>query len=71
MNVGRLMLFCAALASTAIASSGRIAVQPPHSVWYKHVRPSRETAAAPLVVLHGGPQVPSDYLFDLEAIVEE
>ena len=64
------MLLWAAVVG-AVTESGRIAVQPPHTVWFKQVRPVCETAAPPLVVLHGGPQVPSDYLFDLEAIVEE
>ena len=42
-----------------------------HSFWYRIARPDlmqTKGAAAPLVVCHGGPQVPSDYLFGLEGL---
>ena len=40
-----------------------------HKLWYKWSRqPESAAGLAPLVVLHGGPQVPSDYLFDMERV---
>lgn len=41
-----------------------------HRLWFRVCRPEllRERNVAPLVVVHGGPQVPSDYLFDLEKV---
>ena len=41
-----------------------------HEIWYKLVRPMTLTSkqALPLVVLHGGPGVPSDYLFPLSEL---
>jgi proline iminopeptidase len=41
-----------------------------HRLWFRVVSPEllRAGGPAPLVVLHGGPQVPSDYLFDLERL---
>lgn len=49
---------------------GRILVQSGrHKLWYRVTQSLDKSSGgskhAPLVVLHGGPQVPSDYLFDL------
>lgn len=56
-------------ASTPRPQEGRIPVQSGrHELWYRTTRPLSTDAtgeSVPLVVLHGGPQVPSDYLFDL------
>ena len=44
--------------------------QQEHELWYKLVRPMTLSSkqALPLVVLHGGPGVPSDYLFPLDKL---
>lgn len=42
-----------------------------HKLWFRVHRPEllqSASAPAPLLVVHGGPQVPSDYLFDLAKI---
>lgn len=41
-----------------------------HTLWYRLVRPMALSSqkGSPLVVLHGGPQVPSDYLFPLSGV---
>ena len=53
--------------AVALAPSGTVRVRDgAHGLWYKTVSPpSGAPLAAPLVVLHGGPGVPSDYLFPL------
>ena len=58
--------FTAAL-STA-ATEGFVKSSAGHKLWYRIANPKSLDAAAPLVVCHGGPQVPSDYLFDLEQL---
>mmetsp|Transcript_13959 Transcript_13959/g.23129 ORF Transcript_13959/g.23129 Transcript_13959/m.23129 type:complete len:308 (-) Transcript_13959:84-1007(-) len=72
MHSNKVVINLLAFLTTADAISvetGYIPVQGHHRVWYKVVRPAPDTAALPpLVVLHGGPQVPSDYLFDIEAL---
>jgi len=47
-----------------------VAVQGDHKLWYRLVRPMTVSSqkGRPLVVLHGGPQVPSDYLFPLTGV---
>lgn len=48
---------------------GRVTLSAGHKLWYKVIRPSLlEEGPPPLLVCHGGPQVPSDYLFDLEGV---
>jgi len=50
---------------------GSVAVQEgEHKLWYRLVRPMSVSSqkGRPLVVLHGGPQVPSDYLFPLTGV---
>ena len=52
-------------------AQGRISVQNGrHEVWYRIHRPMGLSSkkGAPLLVLHGGPQVPSDYHFDLAKV---
>ena len=53
-----------ALSSTA--TDGFVKSSAGHKLWYRIANPASFDAAPPLVVCHGGPQVPSDYLFDLE-----
>ena len=65
-------------AALTVSPEGRITIAAAptcnyadHKLWYRVCRPELLHAVdgpAPLMVLHGGPQVPSDYLFDLEAI---
>ena len=61
---------CAALlalaARCAALSSEGFAISEGAKLWYGWSKPP--TAQPPLVVCHGGPQVPSDYLFPLEAL---
>jgi pimeloyl-ACP methyl ester carboxylesterase len=55
----------------ALPKEGHIAVQGGrHDLWYRIHRPMALSSlkGAPLLVLHGGPQVPSDYLFDLAKV---
>lgn len=56
---------------SATVESGR--VPTPHGeLWYQVTRPSAERAAAtPIVLLHGGPGSPSDYLAPLDALADE
>ena len=66
-----LLLFNSAAAS-ALASvvDGRVAAEH-GTLWYRTYRKEKLREVPPLVVLHGGPQVPSDYLFPLSAVDEE
>ena len=61
---------CAALlalaARCAALSSEGFAISEGAKLWYGWSKP--RTAQPPLVVCHGGPQGPSDYLFPLEAL---
>jgi pimeloyl-ACP methyl ester carboxylesterase len=54
----------------APAKEGSVAVQQGNDLWYRLVRPMALSSqkGRPLVVLHGGPQVPSDYLFALSGV---
>ena len=58
----------------ALTPSGSVRVRDgAHGLWYKTVSPPSVAPlaaplAAPLVVLHGGPGVPSDYLFSLAGL---
>ena len=63
--------------SFSLPREGKVAVpriingeEQEHEIWYKLVRPMTLTSkqALPLVVLHGGPGVPSDYLFPLSQL---
>lgn len=56
---------CIAVAHALSVETGRVTVEH-GTLWYKvvNVMSSKPT----LVVLHGGPQVPSDYLFGLERL---
>lgn len=52
-------------AAALIVETGRVRVE--HGMlWYKVV--NADSSKPTLVVLHGGPQVPSDYLFELECL---
>lgn len=54
-----------------LPKEGRVAVQEgKHELWYRIHRPMGLSSkkGAPLLVLHGGPGVPSDYLFDLAQV---
>lgn len=64
---------CQAFLSSLVAAlpkEGRVVVQGEHELWYRIHRPMALSSqkGAPLLVLHGGPQVPSDYLFDLAQV---
>ena len=50
----------------ARALAARASTQGGHMLWYNICNPS--STATPLIVCHGGPQVPSDYLFDLSKL---
>ena len=67
-----LSLLVASTSSTPL--EGRIRVGASDTLWYRVHRPellTKASGAAPLVVLHGGPQVPSDYLFALARLSDE
>lgn len=64
-----LLLLAASTVALSTSSTGHVRLSSGHKLWYKVARPELlDAAASPLVVLHGGPQVPSDYLFDLERL---
>lgn len=55
--------------STAPAATDRfVEVEDGHRVWTRSLGGEAADAAAPLLVLHGGPGVPHDYLENLEAL---
>uniref|UniRef100_A0A7S4C1E5 AB hydrolase-1 domain-containing protein n=1 Tax=Chrysotila carterae TaxID=13221 RepID=A0A7S4C1E5_CHRCT len=70
--IGCLVLLPSAYCTPIV--EGRVSVTKcgQHACWYRVVRPALLHAgigtAAPLVVCHGGPGVPSDYLFDLSKV---
>ena len=58
---------------TGAQKEGHLLLNGKHKHWYRVVRPehleeSESGGPAPLLVCHGGPGVPSDYLFDLERV---
>jgi pimeloyl-ACP methyl ester carboxylesterase len=62
------------LLASAAASSGGYLRSGSHRIWHNVIRPELlrdPDARSPLVVAHGGPQVPSDYLFDLADVDDE
>jgi pimeloyl-ACP methyl ester carboxylesterase len=65
-----LLLTVPSPASTIRAAlDGHVKISGGHKLWYRVHRPDLlQGDHAPLIVCHGGPQVPSDYLFDLERV---
>lgn len=57
-----------ATSHSTVASEGMIAV-PGGRVWYRIV--GQDAPGIPLLVLHGGPGAPHDYLEDLDALADE
>src|SRR5258708_27846387 len=51
--------------------TGSIPVVNGHRVWYRIVGGGSEHEEAPLLVLHGGPGCPHDYLENLAALASE
>ena len=70
MLLAACLLVCASASSSLPSvAEGRVQLSNGNSLWYRIVRPALLTAQRPpLLVCHGGPQVPSDYLFDLERV---
>ena len=67
-------MFVNLFAATAVPGSRYATLPSGYKLFYKVVRPDLlhdAQAPYPLAVLHGGPQVPSDYLFDLEMLLPE
>ena len=69
----RLLVACTLHTASALSTriEGFVTLANGHRLWHRIVRPDLlldPAAGAPLVCLHGGPQVPSDYLFDLENV---
>ena len=65
-----LLLTPCTITSSAVLDS-YVTLQAGHKLWYRVCRPSLledDTSLPPLLVCHGGPQVPSDYLWDLEDV---
>lgn len=58
-------LCCAVLLAGHACSALHVTTADGHKLWYQWSKGSEPDNLAPLVVLHGGPQIPSDYLFDL------
>lgn len=60
---------CAAVLLAGYACSAlHVTTADGHKLWYRWSKAPDPAGLAPLVVLHGGPQIPSDYLFNLEGI---
>ena len=73
MGAGKVVasLFALVLPAASLEMLDGFFLSRGHSMWYRIARPAllqTKGDPAPLVVCHGGPQVPSDYLFALEGM---
>src|SRR5258708_4575062 len=59
------------MADTVLDKEGFVPVEDGFKVWYRSVGGGGTHEGVPLVILHGGPGVPHDYLENLEALASD